>query len=252
MATASEIYSASYPASAAIDGNTTTDWAEIGYAPGDWWRATLGQPITLDRVRLYPRDGSCETFGFGRVRFSDGTAVPFDLRGTTNSSNPLTLDFAAKERIAWVEVVTDGGGSTCNSGLAEVAAFDTSVSTSANLLRPSGLASYSSSTAHGNQPTPLAADGNTQTDWAVAARAVGAWWRVDWSTPQTLDRIQLYPRDNASDNFGIGTIHFSDSSTVAFNLTSYTNSSVPLTLDFTRRSGITWMKVVTDNGGGNS
>jgi hypothetical protein len=251
-ASANEVFSASFPASAAIDGSTTTDWAAIGYSAGDWWRATFGESVTIDRVRLYPRDGACDNFGFGRLRFSDGTAVPFDLRGMTNSSNPVTLDFTAKERIAWFEVVTDGGGGTCNPGLAEVTAFDTAVSSSANLLRPTGLATYSSSTAHGNQPTPLAADGNTTTDWSVSARAVGAWWRVDWSAPQTIDRVQLYPRDGANDNFGIGTIHFSDSSTVGFDLTSYTNSSNPLTLDFTRRSGITWMRVVTDNGGGNS
>jgi hypothetical protein len=148
VASANEIYNSGYSAAAAIDGSTTTDWAAIGYSAGDWWRATLGEP------------------------------VPFDLRGMTNSSNCVTLDFTAKEHIVWFEVVTDGGGGTCNPGLAEVTGFDTAVSTSANLLRPTGLATYSSSTAHGNQPTPLAADGNTTTDWSVSARAVGAWWRV--------------------------------------------------------------------------
>ena len=49
--------------------------------------------------------------------------------------------------------------------------------------------------------------------------------------------------------FGYGTIHFSDSSTVAFDVRGYTNTS-PLTIDFTRRTGITWMKVVSDGGGG--
>src|SRR5262245_59521614 len=64
-ATAIEQFSGSFTPANAIDGNTTTDWAANGYAPGDWWRGTWASPVTLDRVKLYPRDGASDNFGYG-------------------------------------------------------------------------------------------------------------------------------------------------------------------------------------------
>jgi hypothetical protein len=178
-ATAIESYSGGYLPANAVDGSTTSDWAAVGYAPGDWWRGTWAAPVTVDRVKLYPRDSACDNFGYGRIRFSDGSSVAFDLRTYTNSSNPLQVDFTAKARVVWLEVVSDGGGGACNPGLAEVQAYDTAVSTIANLLRPTSAASYSASSTSGGNVAANAANGSTTTDWAGNGWSSGMYWRVD-------------------------------------------------------------------------
>lgn len=94
-ASAIEEYGATYAASKAVDGSTSTSWAPTGYAAGDWWRGTWQTPVTVDRVKIYPRTAACDNFGFGRIRFSDGSSVAFDVTGHTPST-PVTVDFAAK------------------------------------------------------------------------------------------------------------------------------------------------------------
>jgi hypothetical protein len=196
VATASDVHSSPYTAAMAIDGNTTTDWAANGYSVGDWWRATFGTPVRLDRVKLYPRDTATDNFGYGRIRFSDGTDVPFDLRGTTSSSMPITVDFPSKARVIWFEVVSDGGGGGSNPGLAEVEAFDVATSATTNLLRPPAQATYSAISSTGSATPDKAADGSTTVDWAVATWSAGTWWRVDWAVPQSLSRISVPRQDS--------------------------------------------------------
>src|SRR5687767_4535302 len=50
-ATAIEQYDGNHAAALAIDGDKTKDWAPNGHAVGDWWRATWGALVTVDRVK---------------------------------------------------------------------------------------------------------------------------------------------------------------------------------------------------------
>jgi hypothetical protein len=114
---------------------------------GDLGAARLVRP-----GEAVPRGQSAENFGHGRIRFSDGTSVPFDLRSYTNPAVPLVVDLSAKDHIVWMEVVSDGGGGWWHTGLAEVEVFDTTTSTTANLLRPASATSQSASSQHSSPP----------------------------------------------------------------------------------------------------
>lgn len=249
-ASAIEQYSTGYTAAMAIDGGTGSQWAAIGYSAGDWWRGDWSRPVAIDRIKLYPRGASCDNFGYGRFVFSDGSETSFDVRSHTTSS-PVTVDFTRKTNILWVKIVSDGGGGSCNPGLAEVEAWDTTTSSTYNLFRPVTTNTFSASNSYSSAwSADKAGDASTTTQWAGLGYSAGAWWQVQWSQGQALDRVKLFPRSGSCETFGYGTIHFSDTSTVSFDLRSYTNSSSPLTLNFTRRTGITSMKVVSDGGGG--
>jgi len=50
-------------------------------------------------------------------------------------------------------------------------------------------------------------------EWS-AGSTIDAWLRLDWDTPQTIDRIVLYDRPNMTDQVTSGVLTFSDGSTV--------------------------------------
>jgi hypothetical protein len=53
-----------------------------------------------------------------------------------------------------------------------------------------------------------------QFEWASAKETVGAWIKLEWKDPQTIDTILLYDRPNTTDHVTGGVIKFDDGSTV--------------------------------------
>lgn len=51
-------------------------------------------------------------------------------------------------------------------------------------------------------------------EWATLGEKEGATLRLEWKTPQTIDRVQLFDRPNGDDNITKGQLTFSDGSTV--------------------------------------
>lgn len=90
-------------------------------------------------------------------------------------------------------------------------------------------------------------DNGTNVSWAANGWTTGDWWQVDWSVPQRVAQVILYDRGGAPDFFGSsGRLTFSDGSTVSWS--GLTNGGT-LTIDFARKTGITWMRVISDAGG---
>jgi alpha-glucosidase (family GH31 glycosyl hydrolase) len=58
--------------------------------------------------------------------------------------------------------------------------------------------------------------GDRTAEWATRGEHAGAWAKLAWATPQTVDRVVLFDRPNPDDHVTGGTIEFSDGSHVAF------------------------------------
>lgn len=126
-----------------------------------------------------------------------------------------------------------------------------------NVLRfpSSGTASYSAISAYdGNWVADNAADGTPPgsgagNEWAINGAASGSWWQVDWTQPQSLVRVVLRDRPGAGEWFGNGSgaVTFSDGSTESFS--TLADNGDPLTLEFSEKPGITWMRVTSVGAG---
>jgi hypothetical protein len=57
--------------------------------------------------------------------------------------------------------------------------------------------------------------GDHTKEWATLGEGAGAWLRLAWSAPYTIDRVVLHDRPNGSDRVLAGILSFSDGSTVA-------------------------------------
>ena len=51
-------------------------------------------------------------------------------------------------------------------------------------------------------------------EWATVQQGVGAWLRLNWATPQTVEKVVLFDRINSADRVTAGTLSFSDGTTV--------------------------------------
>jgi RHS repeat-associated protein len=122
-----------------------------------------------------------------------------------------------------------------------------------------GTAAYSASRCCGTGYEPDKAANGIKTNWAgsgtgwqVGASTVGDWWKVTWSAAQSLTRVRLWDFGGIYDFYGPGHLEFSDGSSLSYGLLP--NDAGPggedfSEVSFTRKSGITWMKVITDGPG---
>ena len=76
--------------------------------------------------------------------------------------------------------------------------------------------------------------GDYTREWATVGQGAGAWIKLTWSTPYTVDRVVLYDRPNSNDQVLGGTLTFSDGSTVTVG--PLTNSGAATEVTFAPRS----------------
>ncbi|MBV9851531.1 MAG: DUF5110 domain-containing protein [Armatimonadetes bacterium] len=81
--------------------------------------------------------------------------------------------------------------------------------------------------------------GDKSNEWS-AGQNEGAWLRLDWDAPQTVDRIVLYDRPNLDDQVTSGTLTFSDGTTLSVGALP-DDAARGLTLAFPPKT-ITWLK----------
>ena len=122
-------------------------------------------------------------------------------------------------------------------------------------------ATSTASTHIGDRPPSLAHDGIigiSDTDgstisnlnaWVTTGERVGAWMQLDWSTPQTVNKIKLYDRPNVThDHIKGGTLTFSDGSSVTVGELPdgvVNGSPDPLEVTFDAKT-ITWVRFTVD------
>ena len=76
-------------------------------------------------------------------------------------------------------------------------------------------------------------------EWS-AGSTLGAWIRLDWTSPQTIDRVSLYDRPNLTDQVTAGTLTFSDGSSVSVGALP-NDGRTPAEVRFPAKT-VTWVK----------
>jgi len=82
---------------------------------------------------------------------------------------------------------------------------------------------------------------NPAHEWASNGESTGAWLQLDWTKPQSIDRIWLYDRPNTDDQVTSGAITFSDGSSVPVG-TLPNDAKTPLEITFPAKT-ITQLKL---------
>jgi F5/8 type C domain-containing protein len=95
---ASSTESASYPPSAAIDGNGATRFSSA-HADRQWWRIDFGYPRTLDRVHLNWETPYCSAYRIQRS--SDAATWTTAASATASASGRRTTSFTAQKARYW-------------------------------------------------------------------------------------------------------------------------------------------------------
>jgi hypothetical protein len=130
-ATQSSTYSASCPASKAIDGNTAgTSYSHTNSVPNSWWQVDLGQNRVINRVVLFNRSDVQYRLSNFRISVIDDLGVEVVgqnfYEGSGNVGNSMTWNLPAPVTGSRVKVALLGNN---NGGdgiltLAEVQVFD--------------------------------------------------------------------------------------------------------------------------------
>ncbi|MBB4738514.1 hypothetical protein BJY16_001973 [Actinoplanes octamycinicus] len=225
-------------ATKAVDnlGYTTTDtsreWVTVGGKTGSWIQATWPNAQTIDRVVLYDRPNLSDQALNGTLKFSDGSSIA--VYGLPDNGEAKVVTFAPKKVTNVRFTVTAVGAKTVNVGLAELQAYSTTVA-------PRATVTASSQTAGTTQLAGKAVDGYTvgtgigyNREWATSGGKTGSWLRLDWKSPQTVDRVVLHDRPNANDQITGGTLKFSDGSTVS--VPALPNNGSGYTVSFSKRT----------------
>jgi hypothetical protein len=189
-ATASSTENASFPASAAMDGNTGTRWSSA-FSDPQWLEVDLGSTATVSQVVLQWETAYATAF---QIQTSpDGTNWTTIYSTTTGTGGTQTLNVTGTGRYVrmygtkratqygyslWEFQVYgsasgSGGGSSCNT-------------TDAALNHPA----TASSLENASFPASAAVDGNTGTRWS-SGFSDPQWLEVDLGASQTVCEVTL-------------------------------------------------------------
>jgi hypothetical protein len=67
---------------------------------------------------------------------------------------------------------------------------------------------------HGEGATDGIVGGKKDQEWASNGEQAGAWIKLSWAEPQTINRVWLFDRPNALDQITGGTLELSDGSAI--------------------------------------
>jgi F5/8 type C domain/Putative Ig domain len=186
-ATASSLENGTFPASAAVDGNTGTRWSSA-FSDPQWLEVDLGASASISQVVLQWEAAYATAF---QIQTSpDGTTWTTIYSTTTGTGGTQTLNVTGTGRYVrmngtaratqygyslWEFQVygTAGSGGTCST-------------TDAALNHPATASSLENATL----PASNAVDGNTGTRWS-SAFSDPQWLQVDLGSSQTICQVTL-------------------------------------------------------------
>jgi hypothetical protein len=186
-ATASSTENAGTPASAAVDGDTTTRWSSA-FADPQWLRVDLGSTATISQVVLVWEAAYATSF---QIQTSaDGSSWTSVYTTTTGTGGTQTLNLSGTGR--YVRIYATARATVYGYSLFEFQVFGTiggsgaCGTSNAALGRPA----TASSTENATFPASAAVDGNTGTRWS-SAFADPQWLQVDLGATVTVCQVIL-------------------------------------------------------------
>jgi LmbE family N-acetylglucosaminyl deacetylase len=187
--------------------------------------------ITLNASDL---DGDTLTYSWQASGGSIGPA------GSTVTFTPPHITTPTTFRID-VQVTDGHGGSV--AGFVNVSVTPTNPSTN---LASFATATASSENVGRGQGADKAIDGivdgyptDPTREWSAVGQLAGAWIQLTWPTPQTIVKAVLHDRINSSDQILVGTLRFSDGSSVP--VATLPNNGLGLSVDFPGRT-VSWVR----------
>jgi hypothetical protein len=187
-ATASSVENSSFPASAAVDGNTSTRWSSA-FSDPQWLQVDLGSSASISQVVLNWEAAYATAF---QIQTSpDGTTWTTIYSTTTGTGGTQTLNVTGTGR--YVRMYGTTRATPYGYSLWEFQVYGTSGSTGSScnatdaaLNHPATASSLESSA----YPASAAFDGNTSTRWS-SAFSDPQWLQVDLGTSQTICEVTL-------------------------------------------------------------
>jgi hypothetical protein len=186
--TASSTENATFPASAATDGNTGTRWSSA-FSDPQWLQVDLGSTATISQVVLQWETAYGKAF---QIQVSpDATNWTSIFSTTTGTGGTQTLNITGTGR--YVRMFGTARGTQWGYSLWEFQVFGTTgsggscvTSTNAALNHPATASSLENATF----PASAAVDGNTGTRWS-SAFSDPQWLQVDLGASQTVCQVTL-------------------------------------------------------------
>ena len=186
-ATASSLENASFPASAAVDGNTSTRWSSA-FSDPQWLQVDLGSVSAISQVVLDWETAYATAFQIQTS--SDGTNWTSIYSTTTGTGGTQTLNVTGTGR--YVRMYGTARATQWGYSLWEFQVYGTAGTsgscntTDAALNHPA----TASSLENASFPASAAVDGNTGTRWS-SAFSDPQWLEVDLGASQTICEVTL-------------------------------------------------------------
>ncbi|GAA0813447.1 discoidin domain-containing protein [Spirilliplanes yamanashiensis] len=184
--TASSSENASFPATAAVDGDAGTRWASA-FSDPQWIRVDLGSPQAISRVALnweaaYARAFTIETS-------TDGSAWTQRYATTTGAGGEQSVAVTGTAR--YVRLTATARATQFGVSLWEFQVFGGSAATPCGTANAAqGRPATASSTENAAFPASAAVDGDAGTRWA-SAFSDPQWLRVDLGSVQAICGLTL-------------------------------------------------------------
>src|SRR5579875_4035543 len=187
-ATASSVENQSFPASAAVDGSTSTRWSSA-FSDPQWLEVDLGSSASISQVVLDWEAAYATAF---RIQTSaDGTNWTTIYSTTTGTGGTQTLTVSGTGR--YVRMYGTARATQYGYSLWEFQVYGTSGSTSTDCNTTDAALNHpatASSLENSSLPASNAVDGNTSTRWS-SAWSDPQWLEVDLGTSQTICEVTL-------------------------------------------------------------
>src|SRR5450755_560936 len=227
-ATASSVENASFPASNAVDGNTSTRWSSA-FSDPQWIQVDLGASASITQVVLQWEAAYGKAF---QIQTSpDAVNWTSIYSTTTGTGGTQTLNVTGTGR--YVRMYGTARGTQYGSSLFEFQVYGTiggggggTCSTTDAALNQPALAS---STQNGGTPASAAFDGNLGTRWS-SAFSDPQWLQVDLGSSQTICGVTLSWETAYGKAFQIQTSPDGTTWTSIFSTTTGTGGTQALTV----------------------
>jgi hypothetical protein len=187
-ATASSVENASFPASAAVDGNTGTRWSSA-FSDPQWLEVDLGATASISQVVLQWETAYATAF---QIQTStDGTNWTTIYSTTTGTGGTQTLNVTGTGR--YVRMYGTARATQYGYSLWEFQVYGTAGGTGSSCSTTDAALNQpatASSLENASFPASAAVDGNTSTRWS-SAFSDPQWLQVDLGSSQTICEVTL-------------------------------------------------------------
>jgi hypothetical protein len=186
-ATASSTENATFPAGAAVDGNTGTRWASA-FADPQWVQVDLGATATIDQVTLNWEAAFARSF---QIQVSNSATGPFTTIFSTTTGGGGVQTLAVSGTGRFVRMNGTVRGTAFGYSLWEFQVFGTVAAAACGTANAAqGRPATASSTENATFPASNAVDGNAATRWS-SAFADPQWLQVDLGATATVCGVTL-------------------------------------------------------------